>query len=113
MVLGNDETLRFYDIATRTQLGDAIDLAYGDELHDNAVNVDDDCAGAVLRGDGLQAAADTGQGIVVWDLDPAHWVEAACQLASRNLTRAEWDQYIGDLAPYHRTCPTHPDGATI
>ena len=28
MVLGNDETLRFYDIATRTQLGDAIDLAY-------------------------------------------------------------------------------------
>ena len=28
MVLGADETLRFYDIATRTQLGDGISLAY-------------------------------------------------------------------------------------
>ncbi len=33
MVLGNDETLRFYDIATRTQLGDPIDVAYDEELH--------------------------------------------------------------------------------
>ena len=53
----------------------------------------------------MQAAADTEQGIVVWDLDPAHWVDAACQLAGRNLTHAEWDQYIGDLAPYRQTCP--------
>ena len=105
MVLGNDGTLRFYDIATRTQLGDAIDLAYGDELHNLARNLEEGVADAVLRGDGMHAAADTGQGIVVWDLDPAHWVDAACQLASRNLTHAEWDQYIGDLAPYRQTCP--------
>ena len=44
MVLGNDETLRFYDIATRTQLGDAIDLAYADRAPRHAVNVDDGCA---------------------------------------------------------------------
>ena len=62
-------------------------------------------AGAVLRSDGMQAAADTGQGIVVWDLDPAHWVDAACRLAGRNLTHAEWDQYIGDLAPYQTNLP--------
>ena len=65
--------------------------------------------GAVLRSDGLQAAAETEQGIVVWDLDPAHWVDAACQLAGRNLTHAEWDQYIGDLAPYRQTCPQYSE----
>ncbi len=32
--------------------------------------LDADDAGAVLRSDGMQAAVDTGQGIVVWDLDP-------------------------------------------
>ena len=44
-------------------------------------------------------------GIVVWDLDPARWSEAACELASRNLTREEWETYIGDLASYRATCP--------
>ena len=110
MVLGNDETLRIFDVATRTQLGDAIDLAYDAALHTASIRRG---RRRRLRSDGMQAAADTGQGIVVWDLDPAHWVDAACRLAGRNLTHAEWDQYIGDLAPYRRTCPTHPDGATI
>jgi hypothetical protein len=103
MVFALDETLRFYDIPTRTELGDAIDLTYPYALHPP-----EDLEGpgsAVLRGDGLRAAAETEQGIVVWDLEPAHWVDAACQLAGRNLTRAEWDQYIGDLAPYRQTCP--------
>lgn len=63
---------------------------------------------AVLRPDGRQAAAVSNQGIVVWDLDPAHWVVAACQVAGRNLTQDEWDQYIGDLAAYQRTCPEYP-----
>lgn len=49
----------------------------------------------------------TENGIVVWDLDPEHWVEPACAIAGRNLTRAEWDQYIGDLAPYRATCPEY------
>lgn len=43
-----------------------------------------------------------------WDLEPDHWVEAGCRLAGRNLTRAEWDQYLGDLAAYRPTCPDHP-----
>ena len=46
---------------------------------------------------------------MLWDLDPAGWVEDVCQLAGRNLTRSEWDQYIGDLAPYRRTCPQYAD----
>ena len=60
-----------------------------------------------LRGDGLQAAADTPTGLLIWDLDPEHWADAACRLAGRNLTNAEWEQYIGDLAPYRLTCPEY------
>ena len=38
-----------------------------------------------------------------WNLDPAASERAACSIANRNLTRAEWAKYIG-TAPYRRTC---------
>ena len=40
----------------------------------------------------------------MWDLQPAHWLAAACDLVGRNLTAEEWDQYMGRLA-YRDTCP--------
>jgi WD40 repeat protein len=97
LVLGYDRSLRVYDVETRNQLGDAIPVGVS-------------FAGAALRGDGLEATVATDQGIAVWDLDPDHWVDAACQLAGRNLTRAESDQYIGGLGTYRRTCPAFPEG---
>jgi hypothetical protein len=45
---------------------------------------------------------------VVWDLQPVSWVPAACQVAGRNLTRTEWQTYLGDLGPYQATCPEFP-----
>ena len=47
----------------------------------------------------------------IWDLDPAHWVSAACGVAGRNLTRDEWATHIGDLSPYRPTCPQFPSGS--
>jgi hypothetical protein len=91
--LGNDRGLRVFDIASRTQIGGEVVVGL-DEPH-----------GAALRPDGLEAAVATEHGIAIWDLDPEHWVDGACELASRNLTREEWDKYIGDLAEYHATCP--------
>lgn len=35
--------------------------------------------------------------IAVWDLDPDHWLDAACDVVARDLTPEEWDQYLGDL----------------
>jgi len=46
----------------------------------------------------------------LWDLNPNSWVERACLLANRNLSFAEWQQYIGPDVPYHRTCADLPDG---
>ena len=97
LVRAADGSLRVLDIATRTQLGDPIDTGVV-------------IGNATLRPDGLAAAAATDQGVVIWDLDPAHWVEAACELAGRNMTRQEWNRYLGDLADYHVTCPDHPPG---
>jgi len=45
----------------------------------------------------------------VWDANPAHWQTVACQIAGRNLTRAEWHQYLPDR-PYQATCPQWPNG---
>jgi hypothetical protein len=46
---------------------------------------------------------------ILWDLEPAHWEQTACRLAGRNLTRAEWAQYLPGRA-YEVTCPQWPSG---
>jgi DNA-binding SARP family transcriptional activator/WD40 repeat protein len=127
MVRGEDNSIRIYDVASRTQLGDPIDLDHPGPLsrldHPWAAVPFSDCGsegcrgtffrprtglGAAVRADGGEVAATFGPGIVVWDLNRDRWFDAACQVAGRNLTREEWDRYIGDLAPYRATCPDHP-----
>jgi hypothetical protein len=63
---------------------------------------------SVLRDDGEAVAIETDQGTVVWDLDPDSLADAACRVAGRNLTRAEWDEHVGSLAPYRELCPDAP-----
>ena len=40
----------------------------------------------------------------IWDIDPAGWKSRACTVAGRNLTRAEWEQFLPDR-PYEPVCP--------
>jgi WD40 repeat protein len=42
--------------------------------------------------------------VSTWILDPGLWERAACSIANRNLTPAEWARYVG-AAPYRRICP--------
>jgi WD40 repeat protein/DNA-binding SARP family transcriptional activator len=39
-----------------------------------------------------------------WDTSPRSWLDAACRIAGRNLTPAEWRESFGPR-PYRRTCP--------
>jgi WD40 repeat protein len=48
--------------------------------------------------------------VVLWDLRLDSWRQRACAIANRNLTQAEWDQFIGSEQPYRRTCPDVPPG---
>lgn len=64
---------------------------------------------AALRPDGRELATETADGgILLWDLDPRQWQQAACQAAGRNLTQAEWHEYLPDGGSYQRTCPQWP-----
>jgi WD40 repeat protein len=47
---------------------------------------------------------------MVLDLDPSDWPSIACNIAGRNLTQAEWKQYLPGR-PYQRTCPQWPAGS--
>ena len=97
LLLGAGRSLRLYDIPTRTVLGDPVET-------------NTDSASTKLRGDGKLAAVAVRDGLIIWDLDPAHWDNAACRLAGRNLTQEEWERYLGTIAPYSATCSQYPAG---
>jgi hypothetical protein len=60
-----------------------------------------------LRPDGKEIAVNQREGVVLWDIDPAHLAEAACLVAGRNLTESEWNTYMADFREYRATCPQH------
>ena len=67
---------------------------------------------AGLYTSGLEGFDDTGEAIlstVRWDLDPESLAVLACELGGRNLTSAEWTEYVPDV-PYRATCPQFPPG---
>jgi hypothetical protein len=43
-----------------------------------------------------------------WIWAPEDLVIEACSIVTRNLTRAEWQQYIGDALPYQAVCSNLP-----
>jgi WD40 repeat protein len=94
---GQDHSVTLYDIASGEQIGDRLIIP------------DAEVVATAIRPDGKELAMGGGVGreILVWDLDPEHWVTAACELAGRNLTPDEWDTYIGDLAEFRKTCPEY------
>ncbi|WP_062298040.1 nSTAND1 domain-containing NTPase [Demequina maris] len=60
-----------------------------------------------LRPDGLAIAVNVEEGVAVWDVDPAHMYQAACETAGRNLSQQEWDAYLADVGEWRKTCPQY------
>jgi WD40 repeat protein len=48
--------------------------------------------------------------VTSWDIDPISWVGRAGRIANRNLSRSEWNHYIGRDVPYSPTFPDLPSG---
>ena len=63
--------------------------------------------GGQISPDG-KTLASGGATIILWDVSVEAWQNRACRIANRNLTRAEWRQYMGDIAPYRATCRALP-----
>lgn len=97
MATGDDRSVTLYDVDSGEQIGDRITVP-GTEPRATA-----------LRPDGLEMMIGGGidRDMMAWDLDPKHWITAACTLAGRNLTREEWDTYFGGLGDYRSTCPQY------
>ena len=44
----------------------------------------------------------------VWEWQSKDLIASACSRLSRNLTRAEWNEYIGEALSYKATCENLP-----
>ena len=87
---GMDGTLRLFDIATRQPLGAPLPAAANG------------ATAPIFTRDGAHLFAITAAGRGVrWDLRTASWLQRACTIAGRTLTRAEWDDVLParDYAP--------------
>jgi WD40 repeat protein len=60
-----------------------------------------------LSGGKLLISSSWDKTMVLWDLDPQSWLKKACQIAGRNFTQAEWQQYFPD-EEYQKTCQQWP-----
>jgi DNA-binding beta-propeller fold protein YncE len=56
--------------------------------------------------------ADSRFGVSRWEMDPDDWQDTACSVAGRNLTRVEWEEYLGDES-YRATCPRWPEAPPL
>ncbi|MGY1682653.1 WD40 repeat domain-containing protein [Geodermatophilus sp. SYSU D01176] len=57
----------------------------------------------------LLASAGDDTTVRLWNPRFNSWLTYGCKIVNRNLSQAEWDQFIQDL-PYARTCPDLPAG---
>ena len=93
LATGTDGSAMLFDVDVGgVRLGDMIPSARSDEF------------AASLRPDGRELAVVIDAGIQLWDLDRESQAAAACRIAGRDLTREEWDTYLGGMAPYRSTC---------
>jgi WD40 repeat protein len=90
----SDGTVRLWDVASRRQIGLALPgpVGYG-------------TVGFDLNGSHLIIMYENGTGLV-WDVDPDHWKQRACSLASRTLSREEWEELLPQRA-YQPACPVN------
>ncbi|WP_173924345.1 BTAD domain-containing putative transcriptional regulator [Agromyces sp. Marseille-P2726] len=92
LVMAADGTAMVYDAPSGTRLGEPL------RTDSRTLGV------AVLRPDGREMAVSMPSGVMLWDLDPDHQFQFACQLAGRELTEDEWNTYLGDLGDPQSTC---------
>jgi WD40 repeat protein/DNA-binding SARP family transcriptional activator len=93
LAAGCDGGARLYDVASRTEIGTPLQ-AQTDVGRVAASFAHDTSEVVVGYVDGRAA---------VWNTDPSAWERHACTVAGRNLTHAEWAQFLPDR-PYRPVC---------
>lgn len=91
--VGWNHRVTLYDLTRDVVLGDPLQTESGD-----------DAIAATLSADGRSLLTTAPDGVLVWSLDPAEQAKAACRIAGRELTEAEWSTYLDELGPQHAIC---------
>jgi WD40 repeat protein len=78
-----DNTIILWDVEKRQPIGEPL------QGHTSPV-----CSVAFSPDGKILASGSEDNTIILWDLDPQSWIEKSCRRAGRNLTRAEWAQYL-------------------
>jgi WD40 repeat protein len=88
----DDGKLRLWDVATRKLIGAPLPgSTTGGSVH------------FFPDGKRILGVFNSGTG-VIWNVDPAAWKAKACSVAGRNLTHAEWAEFLGRRS-YRNVCP--------
>ena len=91
MTTGGDGSLRLWDLASHKLLGAPLPGP-------------NTSGWGTYFPDGRHVVSVSGSGAgVVWDVDPQDWEQAACTVANRELTRAEWHGFAPERG-YRRVC---------
>ncbi|MGC9347730.1 MAG: WD40 repeat domain-containing protein [Anaerolineae bacterium] len=97
-----NSTIRLIDVATGKLVGPPLKL-HPDVMGATPTNI-------VFSPDGKHLYSSSTDGLLRrWDVDPDSWRGRACAIAGRNLTQAEWAQYMPN-EPYRVTCEQWPAG---
>jgi WD40 repeat protein len=81
-------------LAGVAQQASLYDVASGRKLGFDLPTSSPDFTSAHLSPDGKTLVTNTRRGVLEWDLDPADMAAAACRMAGRELTAAEWATYF-------------------
>jgi WD40 repeat protein len=88
-----DHTIRLWDVVSGQTMGMPL------------TGHSDSVVAMAYSPDGLVLVSASGAGpIRIWEMDPQVWFARACEIANRNLTKAEWETFLPGL-PYRETCP--------
>jgi WD40 repeat protein len=101
---GADNSVRLWDVASHKPIGEP--------LPGHKVVVANWVINLIFSADNKMLAAGSKDGAVtLWDVDETSWEKIACFIANRNLTRKEWDEYVGDAMTHIVLCPGLPEAS--